>query len=69
MVYAREARKRNDDIRLMISLAMLGYYSEVPGSQRYPLLFRFFYPDRANFIAFVSNETGPGANGTYSTLP
>jgi hypothetical protein len=55
MVYAREARKRNDDIRLMISLEMLGYYSEVPGSQRYPPLFRFFYPDRANFIAFVSN--------------
>jgi hypothetical protein len=44
MVYAREARKRNDDI-----------YSERPRSQRYPPLFRFFYPDRANFIAFVSN--------------
>jgi Zn-dependent M28 family amino/carboxypeptidase len=55
MVYAREARKRNDDIRLMISLEMLGYYSERPRSQRYPPLFRFFYPDRANFIAFVSN--------------
>jgi len=55
MVYAREARIRNDDIRLMISLEMLGYYSEYPGSQRYPPLFRFFYPDRANFIAFVSN--------------
>ncbi|GMQ87676.1 MAG: M28 family metallopeptidase [Gammaproteobacteria bacterium] len=55
MVYAREARKRNDDIRLMISLEMLGYYSERPGSQRYLPLFRFFYPDRANFIAFVSN--------------
>jgi len=55
MVYAREARKRNDDIRLMISLEMLGSYSERPRSQRYPPLFRFFYPDRANFIAFVSN--------------
>jgi hypothetical protein len=55
MVYARGARKRNDDIRLMISLEMLGYYSERPGSQRYPPLFRYFYPDRANFIAFVSN--------------
>jgi Zn-dependent M28 family amino/carboxypeptidase len=55
MVYARMARKRDDDIRLMISLEMLGYYSERPRSQRYPPLFRFFYPDRANFIAFVSN--------------
>lgn len=55
MVYARAARQREDDIRLMISLEMLGCYSERPRSQRYPPLFRFFYPDRANFIAFVSN--------------
>ena len=60
MVYAREARKRNDDIRLMISLEMLGSYSERPGSQRYPPLFRFFYPDRANYIAFVSNLRSRG---------
>ena len=54
-VYAKAARARGDDIRLMISLEMLGYYSEEPGSQRYPPLFGFFYPDRANFIGFVSN--------------
>lgn len=54
-VYARAARKRGDDIRLMISLEMLGAYSDAPGSQRYPPLLRWFYPDRANFIAFVSN--------------
>jgi Zn-dependent M28 family amino/carboxypeptidase len=55
LVYARAARKRGDRIRLMISLEMLGYYSSKPGSQLYPPLFRFFYPDRAEFIAFVSN--------------
>jgi Zn-dependent M28 family amino/carboxypeptidase len=55
MVYARAACKRGDDIRLMISLEMLGYYSQHPKSQRYPPFFRFFYPDRANFIAFVSD--------------
>ena len=55
MVYARAARERGDDIRLAISLETLGYYSEEPGSQRYPPLFRYFYPDRGNFIAFVSN--------------
>lgn len=54
-VYAKAARARGDDIRLMISLEMLGYYSSAPGSQRYPPLFRYFYPDRANFIGFVSN--------------
>lgn len=54
-VYARAARKRGDDIRLMIALEMLGAYSDAPGSQRYPLFLGWFYPDRANFIAFVSN--------------
>lgn len=54
-VYAKAARARGDDIRLMISLEMLGAYSDMPGSQRYPPFLRWFYPDRANFIAFVSN--------------
>ncbi len=53
--YARAARKRGDDIRLMMSLEMLGAYSDQPGSQRYPPLIGWFYPDRANFIGFVSN--------------
>ncbi len=60
MVYAEAARERGDDIRLMMSLEMLGSYSDVPGSQRYPPLFRYFYPDRANFIAFVSNFRSRG---------
>jgi Zn-dependent M28 family amino/carboxypeptidase len=54
-VYAQAARKRGDNIRLMISLEMLGYYRDEPGSQGYPPLFRHFHPDRGNFIAFVSN--------------
>jgi Zn-dependent M28 family amino/carboxypeptidase len=54
-VYAKAARSRGEDIVLMISLEMLGCYSEEPGSQRYPPLFKYFYPDQGNFIAFVSN--------------
>ena len=54
-VYARAARKRGDDIRVMLSLEMLGCYSSVPGSQSYPPLLRWFYPERGDFIAFVSN--------------
>jgi Zn-dependent M28 family amino/carboxypeptidase len=53
--YARMARQRGDDIRLMVSLEMLGAYSDEPDSQRYPPIIGWFYPDRANFIAFVSN--------------
>lgn len=54
-VYAEAARRRGDDIRVMLSLEMLGCYSDMQGSQLYPPLLRWFYPDRGNFIAFVSN--------------
>jgi Zn-dependent M28 family amino/carboxypeptidase len=54
-VYSKAARQRGDDIRLMIALETMGYFSDEPRSQSYPPLFRYFYPDRADFIAFVSN--------------
>jgi Zn-dependent M28 family amino/carboxypeptidase len=55
MVYAEAARRRGDDIRLMASLETIGCYSDQPGSQSYPPLFRFFYPNRGNFIGIVSD--------------
>jgi acetylornithine deacetylase/succinyl-diaminopimelate desuccinylase-like protein len=55
MVYAEAAKKRGDQIRGMVSIETVGYYSDEPGSQRYPPLFRLFFPDRGNFIGFVSN--------------
>jgi len=55
MVYARSARRRGDDIRLMASLETVGWYSDRSGSQHYPPLFNLFYPDRANFIGMVSD--------------
>ena len=54
-VYARAARARGDDIRAMLSLETMGFYSDVPGSQHYPSIFRLFYPDRGNFIGFISD--------------
>lgn len=55
MVYAKAARDRGDDIRLMASLETIGWYSNRPGSQRYPPLFNLFYPNCANFIGMVSD--------------
>ena len=55
MVYADMARRRGDDVRLMVCLETMGCYSDKPGSQGYPPLFKFFYPDQANFIGIVSN--------------
>jgi len=55
LLYAEAARHRGDDIRLMASLETVGCYSEQPGSQSYPPVFRFFFPDRGNFIGLVSD--------------
>ncbi len=60
MIYARAARRRGDNIRLMISLETLGYYRNEPHSQRYPPLFGLCYPDQANFVGFVSNFRSRG---------
>jgi Zn-dependent M28 family amino/carboxypeptidase len=55
MVYAKAARQRGDDIRLMVSLETIGCYLDAPGTQRYPPLFRHFFPDRGNFLGLVSD--------------
>lgn len=54
-VWARAARERGDEVRAMLSLEMLGSYSDAPGSQAYPTPFSWLYPDRADFIAFVGD--------------
>lgn len=54
-VFAKRARERRERIAAMFSLEMLGCYSDQPGSQRYPPVIDWFYPDRANFIAFVGD--------------
>ena len=53
--WARRAKERGETVRAMFSLEMLGYYSDAPGSQRYPPPLGFFFPDRADFIAFVGD--------------
>jgi Zn-dependent M28 family amino/carboxypeptidase len=57
LVYARRAREHGDRIVAMLSLETIGWYSDTPGSQRYPLPLPFglIYPTTANFLAFVGN--------------
>jgi hypothetical protein len=55
-IHARRCRQRAEPIAGMISLEMLGYYRDAPGSQLYPLpLMKLFYPDRGDFIALAGN--------------
>ena len=55
-VYARGCRTRGDRIRGMISLETVGYFSNEPNSQQYPVPgLGLIYPTTGNFIAFVGN--------------
>lgn len=54
-VYAKSCRERKENIKGVIILEMIGYYSDKPYSQRYPPLLGPFYPNRGNFIGVVGN--------------
>lgn len=57
-VFVKQLTEQTDNrIMGMISLEMLGYYSNLPGSQKYPAPFSFYFPDTANFIGFVGDST------------
>ncbi len=52
--HARALVESGRAVRLMISLEMIGFFSDAPGSQRFPLPgMTFFYPSTGDFIALV----------------
>ncbi|KHD05675.2 aminopeptidase [Candidatus Thiomargarita nelsonii] len=55
LVYANRSAEKGEKIVGMMTLETIGYFREEPGSQHYPALINFFYPDKGNFIAFVGN--------------
>ncbi|MFL6353269.1 MAG: M28 family peptidase [Bryobacteraceae bacterium] len=54
-VYAKRCHERKEKITAMLSLETIGYYSDEPGTQTYPIGFHPGYPDRGNFLGFVAN--------------
>ena len=53
-VYARGVVNSRAPLKLMISVEMVGFFSNEPGSQDYPAGFlRWLYPDTADFIGVV----------------
>jgi Zn-dependent M28 family amino/carboxypeptidase len=55
VMYARRCRRRGDAIVAMFCLETMGYYSDVPGSQSYPIPRTPLLPLTGSFIGFVSN--------------
>lgn len=56
VVYAQKLRQDAVPVSAMISLEMLGFYSDAPGSQKYPPPLSLVYPNRGDFIGFVGNS-------------
>lgn len=67
LVHARAARERGDDIVAMISVEMIGYFDDEPGSQNYPAMpgveAAAGLPDVGDFIGVVTRLEDAGLLG------
>ena len=45
--------ERGERVSRCIRSKRIGFYSDAPGSQKYPAPFGLFFPDRADFVSFV----------------
>jgi hypothetical protein len=56
VVHAESLRKEGIAVKAMVSLEMIGYFSDAADSQNFPVsLMRAFYPSQGNFIAVVGS--------------
>lgn len=59
--HARSLVAARRDVQLMLSLEMIGYFSDTPGSQHYLIpAMKHLYSDRGDFIALVGKFGGFG---------
>lgn len=55
-IHASSLKQKNQKVKIMIALDMIGYFSDDKGSQHFPLpLLDKVYPNQGNFIAIVGN--------------
>jgi hypothetical protein len=60
--HANGLKLRGQPIKLMIALEMIGYFTDEPNSQSYPIgLLKLLYPDRGDFIAVVGRVSEAGS--------
>ena len=54
--YVKFLKEKGQNLRLMLSLEMLGYCDRAPNSQQFPAkVLKYFYPDSGDFIALIGN--------------
>lgn len=52
--HAQALARQKREVKLMLSLEMIGYFRDAPGTQRYPVgALKLLYPDEGNFVALV----------------
>ncbi len=57
-VHAQSLRQQNVRVRAMFSLEMIGYFSDAPNSQHFPIgVLSALYPSTGNYIAVVGRLT------------
>lgn len=55
-LHAKKLKEKGVKVRLMVCLEMIGYFSDEPGSQSFPVsIGKLIYPSTGNFIAAVGN--------------
>lgn len=53
--FAKKLKASGVTVRAMVSLEMVGFTNRRPGSQKYPIGLRWFYPEQGDFIGVVGN--------------
>lgn len=57
-VHAKYLKDKNINVIGMINYEMIGYFTDEPNSQNYPVTaMKYFYPTTGNFIAIVTNNS------------
>jgi Zn-dependent M28 family amino/carboxypeptidase len=67
--HARSLSEAKREVRLMLSIEMIGFYRDTAKSQSYPLApLKLLYPDQGNFIAIVAPFDDFGATRRVKAL-
>ncbi len=63
-IHAKSLFDKKQAVKGMISLEMIGYYSDIPGSQTYPVgIMKWIYGDKGDYITLARNSiSGSFAN-------
>ncbi len=61
LVHARSLKEKAARVKAMVCLEMIGYFSDAPNSQHFPLdALRYLYPTTGNFITVVGKLSEQG---------